>query len=61
MDEAKAKSIKNMRFEKLDVTNKRDRDYIHTKYDIDILFSNAELMEAGLIGEQPVDIIRSMF
>lgn len=59
--EAKEKNLTNMVFEKLDVTKKRDRDYLHNKYDIDILFSNAGLMEAGPIGEQPVDIIRSMF
>ncbi len=61
IEEAKQKRIKNIVFEKLDVTSKLDRDYIHAKYDVDILFSNAGLMEAGPIGEQPVDIIRSMF
>lgn len=59
--EANEKGLKNIVFEKLDITNKRDRDFLHSKYDIDILFSNAGLMEAGPIGEQPVDIIRSMF
>ena len=60
-EEAKQKRIKNIVFEKLDVTNKLDRDFIHAKYDVDILFSNAGLMEAGSIGEQPVDIMRSIF
>lgn len=59
--EAEERGITNMVFEKLDIANKMDRDYIHSKYDIDILFSNAGIMEAGPIGEQPVEIIRAMF
>ncbi|PWW29350.1 MULTISPECIES: SDR family oxidoreductase [unclassified Chryseobacterium] len=48
--------------DKLDVTNPRDVEYIVKKYnDIDILISNAGIMEGGPIAEQPVDIIRSMF
>lgn len=47
--------------EKLDVTNKRDIRYIVSKYDPDILISNAGIMEGGPIGEQPVDLIREMF
>ncbi|MDR2238127.1 MAG: SDR family oxidoreductase [Chryseobacterium sp.] len=47
--------------DKLDVTNARDIDYILKKYDIDILISNAGIMEGGPIAEQPVDLIRSMF
>jgi len=50
-----------LQVEKLDVTKQRERDYLINKYDIDILFSNAGLMEAGPIGEQPLDLIRSMF
>ncbi|UEQ77334.1 SDR family oxidoreductase [Chryseobacterium arthrosphaerae] len=47
--------------DKLDVTNPADIAYILKKYDIDILISNAGIMEGGPIAEQPVDIIRSMF
>lgn len=47
--------------DKLDVTNSRDIAYIHQKYDIDILISNAGIMEGGPIAEQPIALIRSMF
>ncbi|MBB4806022.1 NADP-dependent 3-hydroxy acid dehydrogenase YdfG [Chryseobacterium defluvii] len=47
--------------DKLDVTNTRDIDYIVDKYDIDILISNAGIMEGGPIAEQPLDLIRYMF
>jgi NADP-dependent 3-hydroxy acid dehydrogenase YdfG len=59
--EAKEQGI-NLTVDKLDVTNPRDVEYIVKKYDdIDILISNAGIMEGGPIAEQPVDIIRSMF
>lgn len=58
--EAKAKGI-TITIDKLDVTNKRDIDYIVKKYDIDILISNAGIMEGGPIAEQPLDLIRTMF
>ncbi|OPC54160.1 short-chain dehydrogenase [Elizabethkingia miricola] len=47
--------------DKLDVTNPRDIVYAHKKYDIDILISNAGIMEGGPIAEQPLELIRSMF
>lgn len=47
--------------DKLDVTNTRDIDYIVDKYDIDILISNAGIMEGGPIAEQPLELIRAMF
>ncbi|WET50125.1 SDR family oxidoreductase [Chryseobacterium indologenes] len=58
--EAKGQEIELI-VDKLDVTNPRDLDYIHQKYDIDILVSNAGIMEGGPIAEQPIDLIRSMF
>ncbi|AQX51244.1 SDR family oxidoreductase [Elizabethkingia anophelis] len=58
--EAKEKGIE-LTVDKLDITNLRDIDYIHKKYDIDILISNAGIMEGGPIAEQPLDLIRSMF
>lgn len=47
--------------DKLDVTNPRDIAYAHKRYDIDILISNAGVMEGGPIAEQPLELIRSMF
>lgn len=47
--------------DKLDVTDSRDIEYIVNKYDIDILISNAGIMEGGPIAEQPLDLIRYMF
>lgn len=47
--------------DKLDVTNAADISYITQKYDIDILISNAGIMEGGPIAEQPLALIRSMF
>ncbi|SEM28157.1 Short-chain dehydrogenase [bacterium A37T11] len=47
--------------DKLDVTNARDIAYAHKKYDIDVLISNAGIMEGGPIAEQPLELIRSMF
>lgn len=58
--EAKEKGV-DLIVDKLDVTNERDLAYIHDKYDIDILISNAGIMEGGPIAEQPIELIRSMF
>lgn len=58
--EAKEQGI-NLIVDKLDVTDSRDLAYIHKKYDIDILISNAGIMEGGPIAEQPIELIRSMF
>ncbi|MDE1191755.1 MAG: SDR family NAD(P)-dependent oxidoreductase [Arachidicoccus sp.] len=44
----------------LTIANTRDIDYIVNKYDIDILISNAGIMEGGPIAEQPLDLIRYM-
>lgn len=58
--EAKEQGL-DLTVDKLDVTNSRDIAYILKKYDIDILISNAGVMEGGPIAEQPIDLIRSMF
>ncbi|MFC6101294.1 SDR family oxidoreductase [Olivibacter domesticus] len=58
--EAKEKGVELI-VDKLDVTNVSDIANAHRKYDIDILISNAGIMEGGPIAEQPVDLIRSMF
>lgn len=51
----------NLIVDKLDVTNTSDIDYIVAKYDIDILISNAGIMEGGPIAEQPLNLVRYMF
>lgn len=58
--EAKEKGVE-LTADKLDVTDSRDIAYILKKYDIDILISNAGVMEGGPIAEQPLDLIRAMF
>lgn len=58
--EAKELGI-DLTVDKLDVTNSTDIAYILKKYDIDILISNAGIMEGGPIAEQPIELIRSMF
>lgn len=58
--EAKEQRIE-LTVDKLDITNPRDIAYIHEKYDIDVLISNAGIMEGGPIAEQPLDLIRDMF
>lgn len=47
--------------DKLDVTDSRDIEYIINKYEIDILISNAGIMEGEPIAEQPLDLVRYMF
>lgn len=58
--EAAEKGIE-LTVDKLDVTSSRDIAYVLKKYDIDILISNAGIMEGGPIAEQPLELIRSMF
>lgn len=60
IEEAEQKKIE-LTAVKLDVTEKRDIDYIVDKYDIDVLISNAGIMQGGPIAEQPLELIRSMF
>jgi len=58
-DAAQAAGI-DLRVEKLDVTDARDREHAF-KADIDILVSNAGVMEAGPVAEQPLELLRGMF
>ena len=58
-EEARAQGLK-LQVEKLDVTNASDRQHAF-RHDIDVLLSNAGLMEAGPIAEQPIERLRSMF
>src|SRR5258708_22403996 len=46
--------------DKLDVTSERDRGLVD-RWDIDIFVSNAGVMQAGPIGELPLDLLREMF
>jgi short-subunit dehydrogenase len=50
----------SMRVDKLDVTSTRDREHAFG-WNIDILVSNAGVMEAGPIAEQPMELLRAMF
>ena len=58
-NEAQAQSL-NIQVDKLDVTIDLDRTNA-LKWDIDVLVSNAGIMEAGPIAEQPIDLLRTMF
>jgi short-subunit dehydrogenase len=50
----------SMRVDKLDVTSARDREMAFG-WDVDVLLSNAGVMEAGPIAEQPIELLREMF
>jgi NAD(P)-dependent dehydrogenase (short-subunit alcohol dehydrogenase family) len=52
--------LKNLRAEKLDLLDAHDVAYAQT-WDIDILFNNAGLGEAGPVSEIPVDLVRRNF
>ncbi len=58
-EEAQAQGL-TIQVEKLDVTDPADRQFAF-RNDIDVLLSNAGLMEAGPIAEQPIERLRSMF
>lgn len=51
---------KNIRVEKLDILDSYDVEYALT-WDIDILFSNAGIGEAGPVFEIPLDLVRRNF
>ena len=57
--EAEAHAL-TIQAEKLDITSAFDRSNA-LKWDIDILVSNAGIMECGPIAEQPIELLRSMF
>src|SRR5258705_3319724 len=58
-EEARTQGLK-LQVEKLDVTNAADRQHIF-RHDIDVLLSNAGLMESGPTAEQPIERLRSKF
>lgn len=50
----------SLQVEKLDILDQRDREYAW-KWDIDVLFNNAGIAEAGAVAEMPIDVLRSQF
>jgi NAD(P)-dependent dehydrogenase (short-subunit alcohol dehydrogenase family) len=56
-EKAKALGLKNLRVEKLDLTDPYDVAYIQT-FDIDVLWNNAGMGEAGPVFEIPMDLVR---
>jgi NAD(P)-dependent dehydrogenase (short-subunit alcohol dehydrogenase family) len=52
--------LKNLRVEKLDLYDAYDVAYSHT-WDIDVLWNNAGMGEAGPVSEIPVDLVRRNF
>lgn len=60
LNEAASAAGLELRVDKLDVTSAIDRENAY-RYDIDILVSNAGVMEAGPIAEQPMELLRAMF
>jgi NAD(P)-dependent dehydrogenase (short-subunit alcohol dehydrogenase family) len=56
-EEAKALGLKNLRVERLDLTDPYDVAYAQ-KFDIDVLWNNAGKGEAGPVFEIPVDLVR---
>jgi NAD(P)-dependent dehydrogenase (short-subunit alcohol dehydrogenase family) len=56
-EEAKALGLENFRVERLDLTDSYDVAYAQT-FDIDVLWNNAGMGEAGPVFEMPVGLVR---
>jgi NAD(P)-dependent dehydrogenase (short-subunit alcohol dehydrogenase family) len=56
-EKAKALGLRNLRVERLDLTDAYDVAYMQ-KLDIDVLWNNAGMGEAGPVFEMPVDLVR---
>jgi NAD(P)-dependent dehydrogenase (short-subunit alcohol dehydrogenase family) len=56
-EEAKALGLKNLRVERLDLTDRYDIDQALT-FDFDVLWNNAGQGESGPVWEIPVDLVR---
>jgi NAD(P)-dependent dehydrogenase (short-subunit alcohol dehydrogenase family) len=52
--------LKNLRVEKLDLRDEYDRAYAQS-WDIDVLWNNAGIGEAGPVAEIPIDLVRNNF
>src|ERR1700754_1562212 len=59
-EEAKAIGLKNFRVERLDLTDPYDMAYMQT-FDIDVLWNNAGMGEAGPVFEMPLDLVRKNY
>ncbi|CAI0709913.1 Uncharacterized oxidoreductase SAV2478 [Serratia entomophila] len=59
LEAAKQRGV-TLQVEKLDILDQRDREYAW-KWNIDVLFNNAGIAEAGAIAEIPIDVLRSQF
>lgn len=59
-EKAKALGLANLRVEKLDLADPHDVAYAQT-WDIDVLWNNAGVGEAGPIFEIPIDLVRRNF
>lgn len=59
-EKAKSLGLDNLRVERLDILDPYDVQYALT-WDIDILFSNAGMGEAGPVFEIPVELVRKNF
>ncbi len=59
-EEAKAIGLKNFRVERLDLTDPYDMTHMQT-FDIDVLWNNAGMGEAGPVFEIPLDLVRKNY
>src|SRR5215470_12629854 len=59
-EEARALGLKNLRVERLDLTDPYDVDNAR-KFDIDVLWNNAGRGEAGPVFEIPLDLVRQNY
>jgi short-subunit dehydrogenase len=59
LEAAKQRGVE-LQVEKLDILDHRDREYAW-KWNIDVLFNNAGIAEAGAVAEMPIDVLRAQF
>lgn len=59
-EEAKALGLNNLRVERLDLTDAYDMAYAQT-WDVDVLWNNAGMGEAGPVFEMPLDLVRNNY
>src|ERR1700749_2660337 len=59
-EKAKALGLDNLRVERLDLTDPYDVAYAQ-RFDIDVLWNNAGMGEAGPVFEMPLDLVRQNY
>ena len=59
-EEAEALGLKNFRVERLDLTDPYDVTYAQS-FDVDVLWNNAGMGEAGPVFEMPLDLVRKNY